>query len=71
MAAGTAMTAMYILLLRQHDKSYIVAVGKDNQYIVAFEGNQHLLEEMGQRLLEEGLITAYQLATIAGPAYTL
>jgi hypothetical protein len=56
------MEKHFVLMLQYADGSLVVAQGKNNNEIVALPGNEYLLQEMGERLLEKGLITAYQLA---------
>lgn len=61
------MTKIYMLLLESADGSVSIAKGLDDKSIVAYEGNQYLLEEIGQRLLDKNLTIGYQLVTAAGP----
>lgn len=56
----------YILLFQYPDGSVDLARGKDGKYIAAEEGNQYLLREIGDRILEDGLIEAYQIALLSG-----
>ncbi len=57
---------VYLLLLEMHDDSVDVAKGSKGGPIVAVEGNQYLLEEIGARLLEEKVVKGYQLLVSAG-----
>ena len=58
---------IYLLLLEMHDDTVEVARGKNGGPVVAVEGNQYLLSEIGNRLLEEGVIKGHQLLVSAGP----
>jgi len=61
----------YILLIEYHDGTVIIAKGSDGKsHIVAREGNQYLLREIGDRLLDDNLIASYQLAVMVGEPVT-
>ena len=55
------MTKIYMLLLEFAGGNVQLAKGNDGKHVVAFEGNQYLLNEIGDRLLEHDLIVGYQL----------
>ncbi len=57
---------VYLLLLELPDGRLRVSQGRDDAPIVAVEGNQYLLIEMGDRLIEEGCVVGYQLLKTAG-----
>ena len=40
-------------------------------YVIADEDNRYLLNEIGDRLLEDGLITSYQILELIGSPVTL
>ena len=56
----------YILLLERAGEQVQLATGSNNKYVVAREGNDYLLHEIGQSLMDDGIIVGYQLAQLVG-----
>lgn len=56
----------YILLIEHADTSVSIAKDTDGRHLVANNGNQYLLREIGDEILEENLGVGYQLAMLCG-----
>ena len=62
--------ASYMLLVQYPGRKEVIVMHTNTEgqwrQCVAKEGNQHLLIEMGDRLMDENLISAYQLIKTVG-----
>ena len=60
----------YMLLVQYSGQQEVIVMHTNTdgrwRQVVADEGNQHLLIEMGDRLIDENIISAYQLVKTAG-----
>jgi hypothetical protein len=71
-----AEEASYMLLIQYKGQKEVIVMHTNTdgrwRQCIAKEGNQHLLTEMGDRLIDENIIDAYQLVKTAGkPVLTL
>lgn len=57
---------MYTLLIEYRSGTVVLANGENGKYIVAREENKHLLNEIGNKLVKENIIVAYQLVKLIG-----
>jgi hypothetical protein len=62
------MANLYALAIEYPDGTIAIAQDDENKQVVAHEGKQYLLREIGDRHLESGVITAYQLIMMVGGA---
>jgi len=60
------MTKFFMLLIQLSNDSVEIAKHADASIIIAFEENIHVLNELGDRLLEENIIIGYQIVTPIG-----
>jgi hypothetical protein len=58
-------------IMAQYLDGKVRLMESSKDYVVADEANQHLLNEIGNRLLEDGLITSYQILELIGSPVTL
>jgi hypothetical protein len=61
----------YTLLVEQTNGVVTLATTTDGKHLVAQEGNQYLLREVGDSLLKDNVISSYQLALLCGYPTTL
>lgn len=67
MAVLNAPPEVYMLIVEYMDGTVTLCHTKLGSTTIAHEGNQYLLEEIGERLMAENLIKGYQLAKTCGP----
>lgn len=66
------MIKVFMLHVEFHNGDVDIAKGADNKIVVSSEENLYLLNELGDRLLDENIIKGYQIVTpIGGPVRKL
>jgi len=61
----------YTLLIERNSGEVVLATTTDGKHLIAQEGNQYLLREVGDSLLKDNIIVSYQLALLCGYPTTL
>lgn len=61
----------YTLLIQLKTGVVVLATTPEGKHLIAQEGNQYLLREVGDSLLKDNIIVSYQLALLCGYPTTL
>jgi hypothetical protein len=60
------MNKIFMLLIEHLDGDVAIAKGADNKIVISTEENVYLLNELGDRLLDDDIIKGYQIVTSIG-----
>lgn len=58
-------------IMAEYLDGHVRLMESSKDYVVATEDNKYLLNEIGDRLLEDGLIISYQILELIGQPVTL
>lgn len=58
-------------IMAEYLDGHVRLMHTDKDYLIANEDNLHLLNDLGNRMLEDGLIISYQILELIGHPVTL